>query len=191
MQAVEDLEQRQGAHPRGRQLDRQRHPIKALTDLRDDGRTVIGHGEAGLSETCAVGEQLNRLVSNRQRRHPPRRFTGHPDRLTTRCQHGQPRRPTQQGDDQLGAGIEQVLAVVQHHQRLTVTDETQQRVHGGASRLVGQSQRAGHRDRHHVGVGDRRQIHIPNPVAEFAGKLARDLDGQAGFTGSARAGQGH
>ena len=33
MQAVDDLGQRQGAHPRRRQLDRQRHAVEAPADL--------------------------------------------------------------------------------------------------------------------------------------------------------------
>jgi hypothetical protein len=35
MQAVRDLGDRQGAHPCGRQLDRQRHAIESSTDLGD------------------------------------------------------------------------------------------------------------------------------------------------------------
>ncbi len=77
---------------------------------------------------------------------------------------------------------------------LTVGDETGQGVHGGAPRLIGQPQCAGHRDRHHVGIGDRRQIHMPHPIrkpAELAGQLGRDLHRQPGFAGTARAGQRH
>ena len=83
-----------------------------------------------------------------------------------------------------------MLAVVQHDQHLTVGDKTGQGVHGGAAGLVGQAKGADSGDRHQLGVGDRRQIHVPHAIAELAGKLARDLDGQAGFTGSAGTGQG-
>ena len=46
-------------------------------------------------------------------------------------------------------------------------------------------------DWHQLGVGYRRQIHIPDPVAELAGKLAGELDRQPGFTRSTGTGQGH
>ena len=55
----------------------------------------------------------------------------------------------------------------------------------------GSPKRAGRGDRHQIGVGDRRQIHIPDPVAELAGQLARDLDRQPGFARPAGTGQGH
>ena len=83
-----------------------------------------------------IGEQLNRLVGQRQRWHPPTQLTRHPDRLTARRKECQPRRGTQQSDDHLGAGIQQMLAVVQHHQHLTVANKPQQRVHGGTAGLI-------------------------------------------------------
>jgi hypothetical protein len=68
-----------------------------------------------------------------------------------------------------------MLTVVQHRQHLTVTDETQQRLHRGAARLVRQAQRASHRDRHQIGIDDRRQIDVPHPVAALAHHPARAL----------------
>jgi hypothetical protein len=66
-----------------------------------------------------------------------------------------------------------------------------QRVHGGAARLVGQAQCAGRNGGHQIGVGDRREIHIPDAVGELVGDLARDLNCQPGFAYSASAGQSH
>ena len=40
-------------------------------------------------------------------------------------------------DDQRRACIQQMLAVVQHHQHLTVGDKPGERVHRGAARLIG------------------------------------------------------
>ena len=94
-----------------------------------------------------IGEQLNRLVGQRQRRHPPTQLTGHPDRLTAGRKQCQPRRGTQQSDDQLGARIQQMLAVIEHHQHLTVANKPQQGVHRGAAGLIRQPECAGHRDR--------------------------------------------
>ena len=191
MQAVEDLGQRQRPHPRRGQLDRQRHTVQARADLAHRCGIVISEGEIGAGMAGPVGEQLDRLVGQRQRGHPPAHLTSDPDRLTAGRQQGQPRRPTEQRDDQLGAGIQQMLAVVQHHQHLTVANKPQQAVHGGAARLIGQPQRTRHRHRHQLGVGDRRQIHVPHPVGKIAGHSGRDLDRQPGFAHPARTGQRH
>jgi len=178
-------------HPRRRQLDRQRHPIQAPTNLTHRRSVVVVDGEIGSSTASAVDKQLDRLVGQRQRRHPPAHLTRNADRLTTRGKHGQPRRCTQQGDDQLGTRVEQVFAVVEHHQHLTVANKPQQRVHGGAARLVGQTQRARRRDRHHVSTGDRCKIHIPNTVTELGRDASGDLNGEAGLAGAAGTGQRH
>ena len=55
--------------------------------------------------------------------------------------------------------------------------------------LVGQAQRACHRHRHHVGIGDRCQVDIPNPVGEFGRQVGGDLYRQARLARAARAGQ--
>ena len=125
MQAVKDLGQRQRPHPRRGQLDRQRHPIEARANLGHRRGIVIGDGEPGPGMAGPVGEQLDGFIGQRQRRHPPAHLTRHADRLTARREQRQPRRPTQQSDDQLGAGIEQMFAVVQHHQHLTVANKPQ------------------------------------------------------------------
>ena len=46
-------------------------------------------------------------------------------------------------------------------------------------------------DRHQRGVGDRRQIHVPHPIAELVRKLGRDLYRQPRFAHPAGSGQGH
>jgi hypothetical protein len=77
------------------------------------------------------------------------------------------------------------------HQHLTVANEPQQRIHRRAPRLVGQTQGAGHRDRHHAGIGDRSQIHMPNTVTEFGRDARRDLDGETGLPGATGTCQRH
>ena len=191
MQAVADLGQRQDAHPRRRQLDRQRHAVEAPADLRRGGGVVVGEAEIGADLSRAVGEQLDRLVGQRQRRHPPTHLAGHPDRLTTRRHKRHRRAAALQADNQRRARVQQMLTVVQHQQHPTVADKPQQRVHRGAARLIGQAQRADHRDRHQIGIGDRRQIDQPHPAAESTGDLGGDLHRQARFADTARAGERH
>ena len=116
MQALEDFGRRQRPHPRRRQLDRQGHPIQAAADFGHRRSVVVVDGEIGSSTAGALDEQLDGLVGQRQRRHPPAHFARNADRLTTGGQQRQPRRGTEQRDDQLRARIEQVFAVVQHGQ---------------------------------------------------------------------------
>ena len=190
-QTIKNLGRRQRPHPRRRQLDRQRHPIQAGADLGHRPGILISDGKAGPGQAGAVGEQLDGFVGHRQRRHPPGHFTTHTDRLTARRQHTQPRRPTQESDDQLGACIKQVFAVIQHHQHLTVANKTQQRIHCRAAGLIRQTQRTGHRDRHHGRIGDRRKIHVPSTVTELRRDARRDLNGETALAGATGAGQGH
>ncbi|CNY69446.1 Uncharacterised protein [Mycobacterium tuberculosis] len=83
-----------------------------------------------------------------------------------------------------------MLAVIQHHQGWTPAKKAQHGVRRGAARLVVQFQRARHRDRHQVGVRDRRQIHEPR-ATELTGDLRRELRRQPCLAHAAGAGQGH
>ena len=66
MQALENLGQRQGAHPRGGQLDRQRQPIEARADFGHDCGVVVGDDEFRPSMASPIGEQIDRFVGQRQ-----------------------------------------------------------------------------------------------------------------------------
>ena len=101
-----------GMPSRRRQISRHRRGI------------VVGDGEIGPSTAGTVGEQLDGFVGQRQRRHPPAHLAGHPDRLTAGRQQRQPRQRRPQSNDQRRARVQQMLTVVQHHQHLSVADET-------------------------------------------------------------------
>jgi hypothetical protein len=122
VKAVIDFVERQGAHPRCREFDRERHPVEASADFRHDGRIVISNNEVGTSEAGAIGKQFDRLIDKRQRRRPPRHFPRDPDRLTTRRQERQSRAGACQRQDQFGGCVKQMFTVVQHHQHLTLAD---------------------------------------------------------------------
>ena len=81
------------------------------------------------------------------RQRSPRR----PPRSAHKRRHNSHRRAAAlQADNQRSARVQQMLAVVQHHQHPPVADKPQQQVHRGATLLVGQAQRADHRDRHQI-----------------------------------------
>jgi len=84
-----------------------------------------------------------------------------------------------------------IAAVIEHHEHVTVADEARDRLYGGAAHLVGEAERSCHRDRHDAGIGDRRQIDIPRPIAELGCDPGRDLHSQPGLAHAARACQGH
>ncbi len=64
MEAVDDLGQRQGPHPRRGEFDGQRHAVEPPADLAHRGGAVGGDGEVGPGQPGAVGEQLDRLVGH-------------------------------------------------------------------------------------------------------------------------------
>ena len=62
--------------------------------------------------------------------------------------------------------------------------------HGGAARLIGQTQRARDGHRRHNRIGNRRQVHIPDPVTELGREPSREFDGEPRLTGPPGASQG-
>ena len=104
-----------------------------------------------------------------------RHLARHPDRLTAGRQHASTpgsrpaaRRPARRWRR---AGARSCPAPAAS----AVADEPQQRVHRGAAGLVGQPERAGHRDRHQPGsvIGARSTYHTPSPNS--ARDARRDL----------------
>ena len=59
-------------------------------------------------------------LRKRQRRDTTDRLAGHSQRLTARRENPQRRRAAEQGLDQIGAGGDQMLAVVQHEQECAI-----------------------------------------------------------------------
>ena len=151
---------------------------------------VVGDGEIGPGTAGAVAEQLDRLVGQRQRRHPPVHLTRHAERLATRRQHRHARAGAQQVRRRAAA-----LASSRCSQLSSTSSMWRSRTNRSSvsivelAGLVGQAQRACHRDRHDVGMGDRRQVDIPDAVGEFVRHAGGDLDRQARLARAARAGQ--
>ena len=189
-QAVEDLGQRHHPHSRRRELDPQGQTVQTSADIAYGSGVGGGDTEVGPSQPRAVDEELDSFVGERQRRHPPGQLAGHPDRRTAGSQNRQPGARAQERVGQYTARVDQVLTIVQHHQRVPVADESHERVHRGAARLVRKAERAQHRYRDHLGIGHRREIHKPHPTAELCRRLLGDLRRQPRFTDTAGTGQG-
>src|SRR5262245_55144417 len=111
MQAIENLVERQRPYSRGGELDGKRHAVEAPADLRDRLGVAVVDGEIWPGMASAVAEQLDRLVSERQRRNLPDHLTADHEGLTTGRQDGHSWGGCQQIVDERGTGFEQVFAV--------------------------------------------------------------------------------
>ena len=108
-------------HPRGRQLDGQRDPVEASADLHHRVRLIgVGHREARRHALGAFDEQTHRgRVDSRadvQRGHRPQLLVGDPQSFAAGGQDLHGRRLREDRFDQIGGGVEHVLAVVEHQQ---------------------------------------------------------------------------
>ena len=178
MQAVDDLGQGQRSHPRRREFDRQRHAVEAAaisatavelsSVTAKSGRARRARSaNSSIASSASDSEGTCHITS-------PVTLTG--SRLVANTVT--PGRSRQSSPSNVGARVEEVLAVVQHHQQVTPANESQQSIHRRTAGLVGQAQSAGDGHRHHLCGRDRRQIDVPDAVAEFARHLGGHLQGQ-------------
>ena len=109
VEALDDLSRGEDAHPRRRQLDRQRHPVEAVAEGGDRVRVVAAELESGRGLRGAGGEQphrlrLQRLLRGRpgdqpgegERGDAPGHLAGNAERLAAGRQHGQVRAVAEQ-----------------------------------------------------------------------------------------------
>ena len=66
-----------------------------------------------------------------------------------------------------------------------------QRVRRRTAGLIGQAEGAGNRDRHDCGVGDRREIDVPDAVAEIGRNAGGDFSGKTRLARATGTGQRH
>ena len=193
-----------GHHPQpGRgQLDGQRDAIQPPADPPGHlgGRHVPGqrHPLGG----GAVGQQPHRLAGpdrrgvvavgrGAQRRHPVHPLPADAQRLTAGRQQRQVRAVPQQRVGELGASVDEVLAVVQHHQQAALADRLHQRIRHRAARLQADAQHIRHRHRHQLRVAERGQVGEPHPLPSAIGQPGRHLQPQPGLARPARPSQRH
>ncbi len=195
-----DLLDRQGAHARRGQLDRQRDPLQAAADLGHRGRIRLAHAEADPGRPGAVQEQPTRSIALQVSDCPYRAGDGercdHPDRLAVDVKRlaaghegAHARAGGEQRADQRGARGHQVLAVVQDEERLARTHVIRQ--DGGRlppGRLA-HSERRRHHRRNEPRIGDAGQLDQPDAVGELSDQLVGHRKRQAGLPDPADAGQ--
>ncbi len=190
MQAVEDLGQRQRPHPRRGQLDRQRQAVEAPADLGDGGElssvTVkSGRARRARSVNSSIASSASDSDGTRQVTSPATPIGSRLVASTVNLGAAASSAPSSSAQR-----VEQVLAVVQHHQHLTVGARTAAGCPSSNGRMVGQPQRRATVTGTTSAIGDRCQIDVPHPVSEIAGHLLRRPAPPAGSYPHRRPGQG-
>ena len=172
-------------HTCGRQLDRERDPVEPPAQLRDRVRVLGREREVVLRVAGPVDEQVLGFRAV-ERPHGDDLFSGHRQALAAGCKHRDLRTSLRDAVDDACRRVEQVLAVVEDHQRALVREVVEHdRVGAGAERL--HTQAGGEGVPHVVGIRDRRQLAEPGPVGELGQDLGRGLDRQPRLADTAHA----
>jgi hypothetical protein len=104
---------------------------------------------------------------------------GHSQGFTARRENPQRRRSAEQSLGDLGAGVDQVLAVIQDEQEMTIAQVVAERGAGRTLRALPDTQGGRDRLRYQIGHRERRQIDQPHAIAEFVHEATRQLYRQA------------
>ena len=152
---------------------------------------VAGHVDAGTHGRGTVVEQLDRrpVVGHAERVDRHDVLAGNAEAVPARRQHDSVGGPGQDQLDQLGGGIEHVLAVVQHQQRrrpAQVLDDPGRQVTAGA---IVEAERRRHRPDHRLRASDRRQLAEHDTSGEAIGDGRRRVQRQPGLADSTRSGE--
>ena len=183
-----DLLHRENAHARRGKLDRKRDPVQLRAHGEQRGHGGRGHREVGPHPRGPLHEQPHRVgvgkdafhpvgaaLGQRQRGDAPGGLGGEPERGAAHGEHGGLGTAAEHRCRHLGRALEQVLAVVEHHERPPAS----QVGHRGVERaLPGQrphAERPGQRLLHQLRVRDRREFHEPDAVREPPERVGRGL----------------
>jgi hypothetical protein len=112
-----------------------------------------------------------------------------PERLPAGSEDPQPRRRLEQFPGQPGAGLDEVLAGVEHEQDFPVRQVRRELSERVAGRLVRQAEHRRHGARQQLGVAQRGQLDQPAAVREGFPGQAGGTQRQAGLAHAARAAQ--
>ena len=200
-ESFDDLVGRELCDLRGGELDGQRDAVEPPADLGDVGRVGLGHHEIGAYRDGAVAEQAHRVRKLGQigrviRRHGKRRdradlFALQLERFTAGRQDGDVRAPVEDRVDEVRAGVDQMLAVVENEEHFPGREEVDELLRGtaglGSERQAREAHGGGCDPAHGTGIGDRRQVREEDPVREPFELAARCFDGESRLSTAADA----
>ena len=201
VQPVVQAGQGHRAQPGGGQLDGERHAVQPPAHRHHQPGGLLVSGQADALRSGPVDEQRDcvgglwrpgvRIVGSgqRQRRHPVNGLPADAERLAAGGQQMRPRAAPHDQLSGLGTAADQMLAVVQHDQDVLRGQRIDQRLGDRQARLPGDPQRSGNARRHRILVGDRRQLHQPDPVTRPVQQLGGHLQAQPGLAAPPGPGQ--
>ena len=204
-----DFGWRQGAHPAGRKLDRQRHAIQLPADPRHRRAVLTGQRKRCHVALCPLDKQAHGVgfidtgavvgFGHRQPAQLHHPFVVQPQPFA-RC-HQQPQlgraiQQVQQQGSELFAILlrQQVLGVVEHQQHCAPIQRFDHLICHWPRTMQGNAKRVGNCQRHVFGLADRGQANKRHAIAVgrvVGGKGRAHLQGQAGLADPARAKQRH
>ncbi len=126
-----------------------------------------------------------------QRGHRPQPLVGDSQPFAAGGHNLDRRRGRQDGLDQIGCGVQHVLAVVKHQQPYSALQRGGHRLTHCPARLLGDAQHCRYRVGHRRRIGDRGQLEKPHPVREFVDQPPRGFQRQPGLADPAHPGQRH
>ena len=213
----EDRLGRQELDPRCGQLDRQGHALEPSDDAGHRRGVLDGQAERRLDRGRPGDEQADRLVAvergrirdpqligqlrppigaegrwirrRRQARHRVLLLARYVEGGSTRDDHLQlARRPEELSDQR--RGLDHLLEIVEDEQDLAGADPAGQAVADRDGAVLDESQDRGDRRSDEGRLANRFEGDEVDAVGEALGDRRRELEGQAGLAGAARAGQG-
>ena len=169
-----DLRRGERAQPRGRELECEGDPVQAAAQ-RPDGLLVGGvEREPGPDAARPIDEQRHRLLLLKGR-HSPHRLAGDAQRFPARGQHRDLGARAQHRVHQLGARLQQVLAVVEAHEDAAIPELQRQGPPWPTDRLDHDADGGGGQLRDQRRVGGGTEVDPPHPVRPVVGQLGGGL----------------
>ena len=175
--------------PTGSRRGGGRSPPPRPPRQRRPPRSAAQRLRARSTNRATAAESMPAPTSSEGTGHSCSSATPSPSRLVARNLHG--RRVREDGLDQIGGGVEHVLAVVEHQQPDPALQRGGHALAHALAGLLGDAQHRRHRVGHRRRIGDRGQLEKPDPVREFIGQPRRDFQRQPGLADPAHPGQRH
>ena len=196
------LGHRHDSQPGRGQLDGQRDAVEPPAYPAGHRSGVLVPGERRPLLRGAVSEQPHGLgVADRLRsvilgwciegRNPVDTLPGDAQRLAAGGEQHGVRAALQESVRQLGARIDDVLAVIQQHQEVLPPDGVNEGVGRGQALVHWYAEHVGHGDRDEFRVLQGREVHEPYPVARAVQEPGCELEREPGLARATRAGESH
>ncbi len=203
VEAVEDLRDGEHVNPGRRQLEGERDAGEAGADAGDGVGILRRQREGGGDGPRPGHEELHRRgtgefvhggqvirVRGHQRRDAILALARDLQPLAAGGEDAQGGAGGEQVVGEGGAGVDQVLAVVEDEERGPGGEEGGQGRQHRAARSFPQAEGGGHGDRDARGIGDRREFDKPEALREGGSEVGCKLQGEAGLAAAADTGEG-